>query len=321
MPRRVPGSAAAGDDGRWPPSASGGCGREARSPVEAGETPVSLPSGRTFPGHPQKTTMSEWTEWHRRYQHEPPMARRLEAVRRIIRSVLSDAAPGRVRVVSLCAGDGRDLLGVLARHPRARDVTARLIELDPELVRAGRERARRLGLSTVEFVRGDAASRAPYEGALPADLVLACGIFGNISDEDVRRTIRHLPQLCRSGATVVWTRGRFEPDLTPAIRSWFSEAGFEELSFEAIPDSTAAVGAHRLVRGPSRPSWRRPLFTFLSKALRPSSRRPQPARRGCRASTQVGGTGGHPVLPRSRPQPPRSGRAQARPSPTRTTSA
>ncbi len=199
------------------------------------------------------------------------MAGRLREVQRAIRRVLDILPPGPIRVVSGCSGDGRDLLGALVAHPRARDVTARLVDLTPELVRRGRRRAHRAGLTNVRFVLGDASIADAYMGAVPADLVLFCGIFGNISDADVHRSIRHLPELCAEGATVIWTRGRFRPDLTPAIRAWFERAGFVERSFVTIPGSTKAVGVHRLARTPSplRPGVR--LFTFLPYARRPAT--------------------------------------------------
>ena len=44
--------------------------------------------------------------------------KRTAAVQGYIRSVLDTAPPGPIRVVSMCAGEGRDLLGVLADHQR-----------------------------------------------------------------------------------------------------------------------------------------------------------------------------------------------------------
>jgi hypothetical protein len=178
---------------------------------------------------------------------------------------------GSVRVISACAGDGRDLLGALSDHSRARDVLARLVELTPELVEAGRERATSAGLLGVEFVQGDASTSSAFAGAVPADIVLFCGIFGNVSELDIRQSIRLLPELCASGATVIWTRGRFEPDLTPSIRGWFVDAGFTEVSFLTIDGSTKSVGAHRLTSSPKpfRPDVR--LFTFLPFEERPST--------------------------------------------------
>jgi hypothetical protein len=217
---------------------------------------------------------SEWVDWHRRYETERPLRRRLELVQERIRAALDGHDADPFRVISLCAGDGRDLLGVLADHPRATRVRARLVELTPELAAAARESATRLGLPGIEVVQGDAALARAYRGAVPADLVLACGIFGNVTGEDIRHFVAHLPELCAPGATVVWTRGRFAPDLTPAIRGWFRESGFEEVLFSPIAGSTASVGAHRLV-GPARPldpDVR--LFTFLPPGKRPSYRHP-----------------------------------------------
>lgn len=105
---------------------------------------------------------------------------------------------------------------------------------------------------------------------MPADLVLLCGIFGNLTEADVRNTIRHLPWLAAEGAFVIWTRGRFEPDLTPAIRAWFKEAGCEELAFVTIPRSTAAIGTARFRGSPGRYRRGVRLFTFLPKERRPS---------------------------------------------------
>lgn len=206
------------------------------------------------------------------------MAERLHTVQARIRETLDPLPPGPVRVISACAGDGRDLVGALRGHPRARDVSARLVERSPTLVAAGRRRAARAGLDRVEFRPDDAGNTRAYAGAVPADIVLFCGVFGNIRDRDVQRTICHAPELTAPGGTVIWTRGRFRPDLTPRIRRWFRAAGFEERAFVTIPGSTKSVGAHRLA-GPPRPfRTGLRLFTFLPRAERPSTLAGAPAR-------------------------------------------
>ena len=173
-----------------------------------------------------------------------------------------DEGGGDLRAVSLCAGDGRDLLGVLAEHPRGAGVRARLVELEPRLAETARVTAAEHGLGGVEVVCSDAALTDAYIGAVPADLLLVCGVFGNVSDADVERTVNALPELCAPRAVVVWTRHRRDPDLTPAIRAWFGQAGFDERGFESSPAGSWAVGLQRL-RGaprPLRPGVR--LFTF-----------------------------------------------------------
>ena len=100
------------------------------------------------------------------------------------------------------------------------------------------------------MVTGDAALTDAYAGLVPADLVLACGVFGNITDEDIERTINCCAQLCASGGTVVWTRGRWPPDLIPQICRWFAEQGFD-LLWLSDPEVSNAVGAHRFSGEPT----------------------------------------------------------------------
>ena len=190
-------------------------------------------------------TGRDWYAWHHDYD-EPgtALARRLAAVQDQIRTALDAAPPGPLRAISLCAGQGRDLIGALARHPRRDDVSARLVELDPRNAAVARAAAEAAGLSQVEVVTGDAALTDHYAGMVPAYLVLVCGVFGNMTDDDVRRTIGYCTQLCAHGGTVVWTRGRWEPDLVPQICDWFAGRGFE-LRWVSDPAQGWGAGAHR----------------------------------------------------------------------------
>jgi hypothetical protein len=184
-------------------------------------------------------------------------------VQRRLAERLSAAPPGVVRLIGMCAGQGRDLFGVLPAHPRRADVRAVLVELDHRNVEVARASAAQTSLTQIEVLEADAAVSDVYAPSVPADIVLACGIFGNISDQDLERTVRNLSMLCRTGASVIWTRHRNEPDLTPRIRGWFAECGFEELSFDAIEnESKSGVGTVRLIADPLpfRPGFR--FFTF-----------------------------------------------------------
>jgi Putative methyltransferase len=207
-------------------------------------------------------TERDWYTWHHDYDDPATaLARRLAAVQEQIGLALDAAPPGPLAAISLCAGQGRDLLGVLAGHPRRPDVRARLVELDPRNAEAARQAARAAGLSRVEVVTGDAALTDLYAGMTPADLVLACGVFGNMTDEDVERTVGYCTQLCARGGTVVWTRGRWEPDLLPQVCDWFATRGFDEL-WVSDPAEGWGAGAHRFA-GPPAPLERGArMFTF-----------------------------------------------------------
>jgi hypothetical protein len=194
---------------------------------------------------------SHWVRWHEPYSDPSSgLSLRLRIVQSMVRDFLDGVPashPGPIRMVSMCAGQGRDVIDVVSTHPRGRDVSALLVELDPGLVAFARERAAAAGVAKlVRTVEGDASERRRYEGVVPADLVLVCGVFGNISRGDITRTIQALPGFCRMGSEVIWTRHRRPPDATPAIRADFAAAGFTELAFEAPDGYVLTVGRHRL---------------------------------------------------------------------------
>ncbi len=133
----------------------------------------------------------DWQAWHQQYDDPgSTLSRRLEAVQAQVRDALDRAPAGPVPVIKLCAGQGRDILGVLEDHPRRADVRARLVELDPDLAAAARARAP----EQVEVITGDASLTDQYDGMVPAELVLLCGIFGNITNDDIERTVAACPQ-------------------------------------------------------------------------------------------------------------------------------
>ena len=206
-------------------------------------------------------TAPDWVAWHDGYDDpESSLHHRLRLVQRRIRDALDGAPPGPIRILSMCAGQGRDLLGVLDTHPRRDDVHARLVELDPDNAERARQSAARF--PNVGVTTGDAADTSAYAAVVPVNLALVCGVFGNISDDDIRRTIAELPHLCAPGATVIWTRHRQPPDLTPQIRSWLIDAGFTEVACEGGLDKWIGVGTHQFGGTPSpyRPDLR--LFEF-----------------------------------------------------------
>jgi hypothetical protein len=192
-------------------------------------------------------TTANWVDWHLAYDVEDsPLRRRLAIVQAHIRDALDHCAPGPIRIISMCAGQGRDLIGALEDHPRRADVRARLVELDADNCDVARASAP----PGVEIVRGDAAVTSAYAGATPAEIVLVCGVFGNISDADIVNTINALPSLCAPDAIVVWTRHRKPPDRTVDIRRWFGTAGFTEIAFDGPDGFVFGVGANRLTVPP-----------------------------------------------------------------------
>lgn len=206
----------------------------------------------------------DWKQWHDAYADpDSSLSQRLAAVQRLVAQSLERAPAGPLRLISMCAGEGRDVLGVLPNHPRRGDVRARLVELDPDLAGRARATAAAAGLTQVKVITGDAGSVDAYAGMTPADVVLVCGVFGNITDADIANTVASLPQLCAPGATVIWTRHRKAPDATPAIRRWFTEAGFDEIAFDSSGAGGFGVGAARHASEPRAFTPGTHLFRFV----------------------------------------------------------
>ncbi|GAA1396863.1 SAM-dependent methyltransferase [Luteococcus peritonei] len=208
--------------------------------------------------------LRDYLAWHEDYRDpDSALSRRLRQVQQVVEDFY-DRTPGPVRVMSSCAGQGDDLLGVLARRPDLVERTSgSLLELHPGNAAVARQRIERLG-ARLEVREVDAGRSESYAGTVPADLVLLVGIMGNISEQDVARLVRSSPQFCAAGATVVWTRGDQQPDLCPSIRQWFGAAGFTEVAHHARLEGTAmTVGVHRLVGEPEPLVPGRQLFTFL----------------------------------------------------------
>jgi hypothetical protein len=215
-------------------------------------------------------TRRDWNEWHAHYDDPgSSLSRRLEAVRQQLAAILGRRGPVPTSVLSMCAGDGRDVLPVLAcSHPQA---SAVLVELDSTLASAARRTAAELGLTSVEVRTADAGTLDTYAGVPPADIVLACGVFGNVTDADVRSTIGTLPQLLAVNGSVVWTRGhrlRGDPtnhDGDPAdmVRQIFAEHGFVEEAFVRPDDASFRVGVHRFTGIPQPQASGRTMFTFI----------------------------------------------------------
>jgi len=108
----------------------------------------------------------DWVAWHAAYDDpNSALSWRLAVTQARIRSVLDGPPDGPIRAVSLCAGQGRDLIGALVGHPRRGDLRGRLVELDPHNAAAAARLVRESGLSRIEVVTADAAGTVGWQGS------------------------------------------------------------------------------------------------------------------------------------------------------------
>jgi hypothetical protein len=205
--------------------------------------------------------VTDWQRWHGRYDDpDSDLSRRLAVVRQQLAELV--AGPRVRRILSLCSGDGRDILPVLAEQRAAERPEVVLVELDTTLAATADQRAADLGVAATVIV-GDAGLVRTWQSVAPVDLLMLCGILGNISDADIRATIGAAPAVLTRGGSVIWTRGAWaDLDLRPEIRQWFSQAGFVETAFVAQPLGYG-VGVHRLAAGAPAAALPDRLFTFV----------------------------------------------------------
>ncbi|WP_327009699.1 class I SAM-dependent methyltransferase [Dactylosporangium sp. NBC_01737] len=198
-----------------------------------------------------------WAQWHEDYDNPNSwLAQRLEIVQRDLRRALVHAPcdpDGTRRLISICAGEGRDVLPVLADDDHGYAVRALLVELDQNLSQRARTTAATLGLSNVEVATADAGEVEVYRSVTPAHVIMACGVFGNISSDDIQRTIATLPVLLTVGGIVIWTRGLLDNGYDPSleVRRCLEKHGFAELSFSSPAGSRNRVGMHQLSAHPA----------------------------------------------------------------------
>jgi hypothetical protein len=208
------------------------------------------------------SNMTDWRAWHEQYDDEAAsLSQRLRVVQARLDEVLNGTS-GHSWALCLCAGDGRDIIPALARRRPEQRPTVTLVEIDPVLAAAATERAAAAGVDVTVLV-ADAGSRSTWEHVLPVDLLTLCGIFGNVSDDDIRTCIDAALSMLTPNGTVVWTRGSSnDVDLRPVVRQWFRDAGFDEIGF----DGGAAgygVGANRAPSTRTGVALASHLFTFL----------------------------------------------------------
>ena len=186
--------------------------------------------------------MTDWNQWHRSYDDPATsLARRLVVVqRRLVESIVA-LNPGPQRIVSLCAGDGRDLLPILSAPAWSHRRRCSSSSSIPELANAARRAAMAAGLYTVRVVEGDAADTSLLSDHRPIDLLLLCGIFGNVSELDIRTTIGAAAALVREGGHVNGQRGDGDPDLRPQVRRSFRSAAWPRCPSTGTPSRSASA--------------------------------------------------------------------------------
>jgi len=197
---------------------------------------------------------ARWARWHDQYAKLPGLIARLSLVRQHLSKCLDLLPSGGIRVVSVCAGDGRDIIAVLSRHIRSQDVSGWLVENDPRVVESGLQEIEKAGLGHgLNYILDDASRSSTYSKIAPTDVVLVAGVFGNLRGVEALKLIERLPSLCKPEAFVVWTRHCTLNDGEAQLAMMsqrFAGNEFESFNYELTPTADFVVATHQYKGGP-----------------------------------------------------------------------
>jgi SAM-dependent methyltransferase len=211
-----------------------------------------------------------WSNWPARAYLRSSYRLRLGEVQAHLSRCLDEAAPGPVYIVSLCAGDGRDVTGTLEAHPRRSDVEAWLVERDWKSVEAGIQSAAGKELRDhVHFILGDATNYATYANLSVCDIVVFCGVLGHVMPCEKAETVKRVAQFCKPGGAIVWTRGlKRGKSRVSDVERLFDQALCEKVRSSVTADGKWGIVTHRYM-GPAveRPKCGR-IFNFRRVAER-----------------------------------------------------
>ena len=207
---------------------------------------------------------SVWHGWPELAYQQEAYQRRLSAVQQHLTESLDCAPSGSLRIISMCAGDGRDVIGVLKSHRRRQDVATVLVELNCQSIADGAREMQTAGLqNNVEFLNADATAYETYKHLGPANIVLLCGVWGHVPASERVRLIGALTSLCLPGGTVIWTRGiakgleRFHE-----IQATFPMSSWKQDRVTFTSDQKWAVVSHRFLGTPTELPSSGPIFRF-----------------------------------------------------------
>ena len=197
--------------------------------------------------------------WHDNYEDETstPYKRTL-----IVKKLIADYLINKnnITILSICAGQGRDVLTSLNA-----DTCAYLIDVDKECVDYAQSYVNKNDLYNVFVIEADASLISTYiDNNIPkADLILICGVFGHLSLEDINITAQSLKQLIKPNGSVIWTRHKFDNDITKEVRDLFELAGYQEEAFISPKEEPFSIGMYKLIQDTIEPIYDLKMFDYI----------------------------------------------------------
>jgi 2-polyprenyl-3-methyl-5-hydroxy-6-metoxy-1,4-benzoquinol methylase len=203
--------------------------------------------------------MGYWYDWHIEKHSDPNSytSQRMTDIGLVIEEYLKDTVH-RSNIVSVCAGQGLDLIPILRQYPNSAD--AYLIDIEQQNI----DHINKIstGLEGIHTYAADATVSNTYiNNKIPrANLLLVCGVFAHLTSEDQSIFIQNMRSLLKPGGYVIWTR---IDEYLNDIHEKFENNGYKKIDLSHINLSTGSVGMSRLKESIKTLHPDKQIFNFL----------------------------------------------------------
>jgi hypothetical protein len=211
-------------------------------------------------------SLVDWWEWHKEYSvaDSYPSLRR-EAVSYHTARALCIAPAGPIRVMSVCAGQGLDIISGFVGDAHTANVDCVFLEYDPRNALEAASNLSVVGLRSYEVRVCDAGLCDSYAGSGRANIMYLVGLISHLSDAEISSLIAAIPNLCSQGAQVIWTVPKSNPEVVHMATSKLMEAKFDQVLRTDIGSVGMVVTSQFMGVPQSRLEAGSRIFTFGSR--------------------------------------------------------
>ena len=180
----------------------------------------------------QQNSSDKWTEWHEEAYNDINSLpyQRTEIVKDLINKYLSEIDKDIV-VISIGAGQSRDILPVLIGRKDNDRITTYLIDTDIECLNYAKNYAKDNNIINVHIVDMDGSLVKNYKDIPKADLIIFCGMMTQKNTDEVKKLANNIKLICNKDAQIIWSRHGYDKDYSTPFRNVFNENFYKELDF------------------------------------------------------------------------------------------
>lgn len=205
----------------------------------------------------------DWHTWNDHYDNaDSELSKRLNKVKEYLKNTLLNIEIPTV--LNICSGQGKDILESMVELDK--DAEVYLIDTNTNSLNAAINFAKTNNIGTITFINEDASHTSTYKKYdIPkSNIVLACGLFGHLNQEDSYGLVDFLKTQIKANGTVIWTKN-IENDSISNLRKYFIDNNFEEISYFGPEGSPWAVVCNKYIGEEFDLSKEYKIFNFIDR--------------------------------------------------------